>query len=158
MSAEQLPDIAPWYRSPVFEEFLGSLLGELRLPNAPEAVGRARRFLRSVAAAWGVSHVTETAELCVSEVATNAYQHTDRDEERPLRLVVLRVGACIRCEVHDQSPEVPCIRDAGMLAESGRGMFILDVLTYQHGVYRTDNGKAVWFELEAWPNDEEGRS
>jgi anti-sigma regulatory factor (Ser/Thr protein kinase) len=158
VSAEQLPDLVSWYRSPVFEEFPGSLLGELKLPYAPESVGMARRFTRCVATAWGVAHAAETAELCVSEVATNAYQHTASDTGRPLRLVILRVGNCLRCEVHDQSRDTPRLQNAEVLDESGRGMFLIGALAHQHGTYQTHRGKAVWFEVEAWPSGKDGRS
>jgi anti-sigma regulatory factor (Ser/Thr protein kinase) len=157
VSAEQIPHVVPWYRSPVFEEFLGSFLGELALPYAPEAAGMARAFTRCVAATWGVPHVAEDAELCVSEAVTNAYQHTDSHGGKPLRLVILRADVCLRCEVHDPSRVVPHMRAADMLDESGRGMYLVGMVARRNGVYPTDGGKAVWFELDAWTDGEGGR-
>jgi anti-sigma regulatory factor (Ser/Thr protein kinase) len=154
VSAEQISGIAEWYRSRVFEDSLGDLLGAMYLPFAPEAAGAARSLVRVLAIAWGAPTITEQAQLCVSEVVTNAWQHAAIPEVTPLRLVLLRVATRLRCEVHDSSGEMPALRRAEEFDESGRGMFLLDMIADDHGAYRTATGKAVWFELLAWQGDE----
>ncbi|MBA9007044.1 ATP-binding protein [Thermomonospora cellulosilytica] len=136
------------------------VLGRLVLPDAPQAAGHARAFVRLVAAAWRAAHVTEAAELCVSELATNAHRHAapaasaEQAEQAPFELVVLRRGDRLRCEVHDGDPRMPRPRDADALDEAGRGLFLLAATADEHGAHITPHGKAVWFELVAWPEED----
>lgn len=128
------------------------VLGRLVLPNDPQAAGRARAFVRMVAAVWRAARVTEAAELCVSELATNAHRHAAQAEpDAPLELVVLRRGERLRCEVHDGDPRPPRPRDTDALDEAGRGLLLLAATADEHGAHTTPHGKAVWFELTAWP-------
>ncbi|MFC9973216.1 ATP-binding protein [Spirillospora sp. NPDC127200] len=155
MPAEQVRGTAPWHLPTVYEEGLGAFLGELALPHAAEAVGAARRFTHCVTLLWGAPEVGELAKLCVSEAVTNVYQHTKPEKGSQTRLILFRLGTRLRCEVHDPSRSVPKLTGASLLDESGRGMLLIDTIAQQHGVYQTGNGKAVWFELEAWPADEQ---
>ncbi|HEV7931028.1 MAG TPA: hypothetical protein VGP70_01700 [Actinomadura sp.] len=34
---------------------------------------------------------------------------------------------------------------------SGRGLFVVGSMAVDHGAHLTPTGKAVWFELVAWP-------
>ncbi|MEU5879453.1 ATP-binding protein [Spirillospora sp. NPDC047279] len=155
MSTDQAPDTVQWLQSPAPEEHLGAFLGEIVLPFAPEAVGRARRFVHFIADTWRMASATGIAELCVSELVTNAYTHTTPNPASPLRLVVLRLGSRLRYEVHDPSRTEPSKRDPGVHEETGRGMQLLGTFADQHGTYPTSQGKAVWFELATWRADEE---
>ncbi|WP_161602729.1 ATP-binding protein [Thermomonospora catenispora] len=137
---------------PVSSPCPDGVLGRLVLPNDPRAAGRARAFVRLLTAAWRAACVAEAAELCVSELVTNAHRHAAAAEpDAPLELVVLRRGERLRCEVHDGDPRVPRPRDTDALDEAGRGLLLLAATAEEHGAHATPRGKAVWFELIAWP-------
>ncbi|UXY29406.1 ATP-binding protein [Streptomyces sp. HUAS TT20] len=51
---------------------------EWRLPRHARSVGRARALFREQATSWGLPQdVTDTAELLLSELMTNAYRHAE---------------------------------------------------------------------------------
>jgi serine/threonine-protein kinase RsbW len=84
--------------------------------------------------------------LAASEVLTNAVLHGDG-------LVAMRVsmqGPVLRVEVSDDGDSVPAYDvDCAEDAESGRGLFIVNVLAHRWGVAPNDPapGKTVWFEM-----------
>ncbi|WP_165975440.1 ATP-binding protein [Actinomadura rubrisoli] len=129
------------------------LLGELSLPATHESVPRARAFSRAVTGASGVGHIRDDAEVLVSELVTNAVQHT-RAPGSTLCLRLLRAGARLRVEVHDPSPSVPQARQVDLMEETGRGWFLVAVIAERHGTDHTASGKSVWCEVRAWPQDE----
>ncbi|MDQ8706432.1 ATP-binding protein [Streptomyces sp. LHD-70] len=125
------------------------------LPSDPASVSRARRYVTEVLADWGLPDDTETADtvrLIVSELATNAVQHTlgqsptftvdielDRDEQ-------LRIG------VTDSHPRLPKRLPAAVQQDNGRGMVIIRWLAMECGgrlsVKPTaEGGKTVWIAL-----------
>ncbi|WP_187235602.1 ATP-binding protein [Actinomadura sp. HBU206391] len=130
----------------------GVLLKEVRLRNRPEAVAAGRREVVASAAAWGLpGEIAQDAETCVSELVTNAVKHATGLPDSTLRLLVIRSGDRLRVEVHDAGRELPRPRRPDPCDESGRGLFIVGFLAAGHGTYLTATGKAVWFELAAWP-------
>jgi anti-sigma regulatory factor (Ser/Thr protein kinase) len=124
-------------------------LGQLDLPAAPESVPRARRFVRSITAAYEIPHVESDAEVLASELVTNAVRHA-MTPERTLRLVVYRAGDMLRIEVHDPCPVIPITREIDLLDETGRGWFLVAVIADRHGTDHTATGKSVWCEVRAW--------
>lgn len=78
-------DVAHWYLQP-----------------RHETPGRARRLAAHTLRRWGLEHLTETTELMVSELVTNAVQHATR----PVTLSLVRTSR-LRCEVGDDSPLLP---------------------------------------------------
>ncbi|RSS43650.1 serine/threonine protein phosphatase, partial [Streptomyces sp. WAC07061] len=66
------------------------------------APGRARRFARRALSRWGLEELSDSLELLVSEVVTNAVRYA----ERPVTLRLLRTDV-LRCEVGDDSPQLP---------------------------------------------------
>ena len=125
------------------------------LPSDPASVSAARGFVVSTLAEWGLPADTEAAEtirLIVSELATNAVQHTfgqsptftvdltlDRDEH-------LSIG------VTDSHPRFPQRLPAAVQQDNGRGMVIIRWLTAEAGgrlrVRPTrEGGKTVIVEL-----------
>ncbi|GGQ17455.1 anti-sigma regulatory factor (Ser/Thr protein kinase) [Actinomadura coerulea] len=129
------------------------LLGELTLPAERASVPAARRFSRSVSTASGVGHIADDAEVLVSELVTNAVRHAPA-AGGALCLRLLRAGARLRIEVHDQSAAVPTARPVDLMEETGRGWFLVAVMADRHGTEHTASGKAVWCEVRAWPRDE----
>ncbi|WP_343041664.1 ATP-binding protein [Streptomyces typhae] len=124
---------------------------ELHFPCDPRGPRIARVTLRAVLDAHGLTDLTDRAELLASELATNSVRHTKGPVSVRLQWLhpVLRVG------VWDTSPEQPSTRcaQAGLHAEGGRGILILDMVADRWGGYpigarpRGPGGKTVWFEL-----------
>ncbi|AWK09290.1 ATP-binding protein [Streptomyces spongiicola] len=125
------------------------------LPSDPASVSAARRYVSDVLAAWGLPEEDESAEtvrLIVSELATNAVQHTfglsptftvDIRLERDERLCV---------GVTDSHPRRPQRLPAAVQQDNGRGMVIIRWLTAECGgrLYvdpTPEGGKTVWIAM-----------
>jgi serine phosphatase RsbU (regulator of sigma subunit)/anti-sigma regulatory factor (Ser/Thr protein kinase) len=106
------------------------------------APGRARRLARGALARWGLEEMTDSVELLVSEVVTNAVRYASR----PVTLRLLRTDV-LRCEVGDDVPQLPRLRQARATDEGGRGLFLVNRLARRWGATRLSTGKVVWFEL-----------
>ena len=133
----------------------------LNLPPDPESARRARRFVRRQLAAWGCEDLTEAAVLCVSELVTNAVIHT----RTPLSLTMRWSPPRLRVELYDRSRSAAIGArtlaavgghvgdgeggEATSQATSGRGLLIVAALSATVGETIEDDGKTVWFELEA---------
>ncbi|GAA3492375.1 MULTISPECIES: SpoIIE family protein phosphatase [Streptomyces] len=107
-----------------------------------QAPGRARRLARRALERWGLQELSDSVELLVSEVVTNAVRYA----ERPVTLRLLRTDV-LRCEVGDDSPQLPRQRRARDTDEGGRGLFLVNRLARKWGATRLSSGKVVWFEL-----------
>ena len=113
-----------------------------RLARDPREVSRARRLTRQTLADWGLQAASETAEVLVGELVTNAVRHAHTGAVG-LRLV--RADALL-CEVSDDDQALPTLMSAGPQDEGGRGLRIVSRLARQWGVSRQGSGKSVWFE------------
>ncbi|MFF3498962.1 SpoIIE family protein phosphatase [Streptomyces sp. NPDC003247] len=118
-------DVAYWYLEP-----------------EDAAPGRARRLARRALARWGLEELSDSVELLVSEVVTNAVRYATR----PVTLRLLRTDV-LRCEVGDDVPQLPRLRQARATDEGGRGLFLVNRLARRWGATRLSTGKVVWFEL-----------
>jgi serine phosphatase RsbU (regulator of sigma subunit)/anti-sigma regulatory factor (Ser/Thr protein kinase) len=118
-------DVAYWYLDP-----------------EDAAPGRARRLARRALERWDMEDLSDSVELLVSEVVTNAVRYA----ERPVSLRLLRTDV-LRCEVGDDSPQLPRQRKARDTDEGGRGLFLVNRLARRWGATRLSSGKVVWFEL-----------
>ncbi|MFC4463516.1 SpoIIE family protein phosphatase [Streptomyces xiangluensis] len=107
------------------------------------APGRARRLARRALARWGMEDLTDSVELLVSEVVTNAVRYATR----PVTLRLLRTDV-LRCEVSDDAPQLPRLRQARATDEDGRGLYLVNRLARRWGATRLSTGKVVWFELD----------
>ncbi|MFB7663272.1 SpoIIE family protein phosphatase [Kitasatospora sp. NPDC056138] len=105
--------------------------------------GRARRFTRATLDAWGLSALTDYAELMVSELVTNALLHA----EAPRRLRLFR-DRTLTVEVADSGSSPPRVRTSAEEDEGGRGMHLVSELAHRWGTRPTKDGKVVWAELE----------
>ncbi|MGW5864520.1 SpoIIE family protein phosphatase [Streptomyces sp. NPDC055239] len=103
---------------------------------------RARRLARSALERWGLQELTDSLELLVSEVVTNAVRYASR----PVTLRLLRTDV-LRCEVGDEVPQLPRLRQARATDEGGRGLYLVNKLARRWGATRLSTGKVVWFEL-----------
>ncbi|MEU1268939.1 ATP-binding protein [Streptomyces sp. NPDC005799] len=119
---------------------------ELAFLAEAEEVAVLRRTLRLHLGLWGLRELSETAELCVSELVANVIKHVG-----PGTLTTLAVrmrGIRLRIEVHDPDPcAMPTLDDADSDAETGRGMALIDAITDRWGVDLTAGHKVTWCEL-----------
>ncbi|WP_200304314.1 ATP-binding SpoIIE family protein phosphatase [Streptomyces adelaidensis] len=106
------------------------------------APGRARRLARHALSRWGLEELTDSVELLISEVVTNAVRYATR----PVTLRLLRTDV-LRCEVTDDVPQLPRLRQARATDEGGRGLYLVNRLAKRWGATRLSAGKVVWFEL-----------
>ena len=130
----------------------------LELGALPTAVSCARLHARHLVWEWGLDALAETAELLVSELATNAVQAMARQEGHPaVRLQLFGDNARVRIEVWDADPRPPAPNDPcedgipDLEGEGGRGLFLVAALSAYWDWYLTQEptGKIVWCELEA---------
>lgn len=111
------------------------------LEPRPDQVRQARGLVRDMLAKWGLSQLSETVQLLVSELVTNAVRHGAG--EIGLRLIKT---ASLLCEVRDDGYDLPVLRRADVTAENGRGLQLVTALAERWGAQRTPTGKVVWFE------------
>ncbi len=125
------------------------------LPSDPASVATARRYVADVLAEWGLPGETERADtvrLIVSELATNAVQHTFGQSPTFTVDVRLERHEKLRIGVTDSHPRLPRRLPAAVQQDNGRGLVIIRCLTAECGgrlsVRRTaEGGKTVWIEL-----------
>ena len=93
----------------------------------------------------GAPELGDTMALLVSELVSNVVLHA----HTPCSLCITEGHGRIRVEVQDGSDRLPGARGpADPLAQSGRGMLLVDGLSAAHGVEpEPKGGKRVWFEL-----------
>lgn len=111
------------------------------------SVGKARDFVTTVV---GVCDRTDDIRVCVSELATNALQHTPAGRRFLVRIIFSE--GVVRIEVHDASGATPCLRTPADTDERGRGLMLVSALADDWGVAdRSGPGKFVWaaFKVQA---------
>lgn len=127
----------------------------LSLGAVPIAASVARIQVRALLIEWGLTRISESAELCVTELMSNALKAVNDlppDLRRPLGLRVSSDGARVLLETWDCCPELPASTesDGGELPsldlEGGRGLFLVGTLSQEWGFYPTGRGegKVVW--------------
>ncbi len=117
-------------------------VGDWTLPPEPRSVARARELMCEQLAAWDLEALSDTAELLVSELVTNALRYGEGNIR--LRLLLERT---LVCEVWDAGQVQPRRRRARDTDEGGRGLQLVDLLSTGWGSRRVPSGKAVWFQL-----------
>ena len=106
-------------------------------------VGAARMFVRDCARDWGLEDPEGIAPLVVSELVTNALHHG----RGPVTLFVARRLDRLVLSVEDGSEELAAVEFSGALAESGRGLSLVQSLTRAWGEQPVPGGKRVWAEV-----------
>lgn len=120
-----------------------------------ESVRAGREFTRSTLRRWGITGVSDRAELVVSELVTNALRHGLPSArwmpgEHPIRLRLLRHAHYLICMVADPGTEMPVRQDSGQCAESGRGLLVVESCCLRWGCQLVDGrGKVVWALLQS---------
>jgi anti-sigma regulatory factor (Ser/Thr protein kinase) len=121
------------------------------LPTAP---GMARGYVRAALAAWGQTELTDHAETIASELVTNAVEASSNAAGGTgtpvICLCLLSDKATLRIECWDQAPGIPVLCQADPLAETGRGLAIIDAISrgsWGCQLAIGQPGKCVWAEI-----------
>ncbi|WP_328559201.1 ATP-binding protein [Streptomyces coelicoflavus] len=131
------------------------LEASVTLPSDPASVAAARTYVVGTLAEWGLpadTDLSETVRLIVSELATNAVQHTLGQSPTFTVDLVLDRDERLRIGVTDSHPRFPKRLPAAVQQDNGRGMVIIRWLTAECGgrlrVRPTrEGGKTVSIEL-----------
>lgn len=127
----------------------------------PESVKVARDFAKTTLRSWGMVDLLDDLGLVVSELVTNALRHAlsprsgttapasplpvGPDGERPFQLSLQRNGAHVVCAVTDPSNDIPVRREPDHIAETGRGLHLVECFSRAWGwTPLSDHGKVVW--------------
>ena len=127
-------------------------IGEAEFPGSAESVGEARAFVRRMLAGRP-GPVVDDVVLLTSELFTNAVRHSDsgRRVGGVVRLALFEPGdGVLRVEVADAGSaggEPRPWMDADEESESGRGLFLVDLLAGKWGTHVRGGGRVVWFEM-----------
>ncbi|GAA1795124.1 hypothetical protein GCM10009795_045830 [Nocardioides hankookensis] len=120
----------------------------LALESDPRAASAARRFLRATLAGWGVEDdPVDTAELCLSEIVTNAVIHADATSELTISLDDGMLTVSVRDHGGAGSAAEP-VEDDDPMRVFGRGLVLVDALADSWGSERDDVGTTSWFVLD----------
>src|ERR1017187_6769079 len=126
----------------------------LELGALPSAVPCARLHTRQLLWEWQLTGLSDSAELVVSEIVTNAIQVTQANGgTAPVRLWLLADRARVLLLVWDASPLPPARVSTSDDTENGRGLLLVETLSarWDHFPHHT-GGKAVWTLLDAASN------
>ncbi|CAL9647162.1 ATP-binding protein [Streptomyces sp. enrichment culture] len=135
------------------------LEASVTLPSDPASVAAARTYVVGTLAEWGLpgdADLSETVRLIVSELATNAVQHTFGQSPTFTVDLVLDRDERLRLGVTDSHPRFPKRLPAAVQQDNGRGMVIIRWLTAECGgrlrVRPTrEGGKTISIELPWTP-------
>ncbi|GGO44655.1 ATP-binding protein [Streptomyces lasiicapitis] len=119
----------------------------LSVPGTPAAVTTARHQAVDGIRGWKTElddSVVRTAALVISELVTNAIQHTRAGE---VLLSARLSDAVLRIEVRDSNPVLPQPGIPDEYSENGRGLVLVAALTDRHGAEPTPTGKQCWAEI-----------
>jgi len=118
----------------------------LALPADHTAPRQARRFLLGRLVEWQVEpDLCDVAELCVSELVTNAVVHSGT----PPRLAVHLDEQRLLLVVNDAGRRGTVrLQNAALDDDSGRGLVLVDALATAWAAERGADGTTVWCELE----------
>jgi anti-sigma regulatory factor (Ser/Thr protein kinase) len=121
---------------------LGALLG---------AVPCARLHAQQLLWEWGLAALTDSTELVVSELVTNAVQASRvTPQTTPVRLWLLSDKAQVLVLVWDASPHPPVQTATSDETENGRGLLLVEALSEQWDWYYPPDeeaGKYVWAQI-----------
>lgn len=134
-----------------------AVTASLTLLDDPRAAGTARRFLRDLLAQWSIGEeAADNAELCLSELVTNAVIHAGTTS-----VVTVRLDAGeLTVEVRDRGGRgdaAVLVEDEDPLKVFGRGLQLVDVLADRWGTEQDEVGTTSWFSIRADANADEGQ-
>ncbi len=121
----------------------------LPLGPIPTAVPCARAHTTQVLWEWGMSEMSDSAELIVSELITNAVTASRilDDGPFPVRFWILSDRKQVLILVWDACPDPPVRMQPAGDVEGGRGLLLVDAMSTQWDWYPVADkieGKVVW--------------
>ncbi|MFG2022324.1 ATP-binding protein [Streptomyces sp. NPDC048825] len=102
---------------------------------------RVRLIIRAALRYWGLSGLTESAELLATELVTNAFKHGCGDVGVRLYLT----ASHLLIEVRDGSHELPVPSNAALDDEDGRGLLLVISIADNWGI--SPDGTTTWCSL-----------
>ena len=118
----------------------------IELGALDSSVPCARYHARQILWEWGLTSLGDSVELVVAELMTNAVSASLRLEwPSPVRLWLLSDRANVLVLVWDADPRAPMLIEGADLAESGRGLILVDAVSARWDWYNTPGaaGKVV---------------
>jgi signal transduction histidine kinase len=116
------------------------------VPGNVRGPAAGRHVTAALLPAWGLAHLVESAKLVVSDLITNAYQHSPQTDSFELELS--RRGDGVRIAVVDGSAIRPVVRELSRDGTTGCGMVIVQALASRWGADEHAGGKRVWVDLD----------
>jgi hypothetical protein len=135
----------------------------------PESVTAARHFALSRLAGWGGGALADDVGLVVSELVTNALRHSGKtavyssvphgcgpvhglcgdgmplpSAPQGIRLRLMYEAPWLLCGILDASPDAPMRREPDYIAETGRGLHLVETFSTRWGWCGLPQGKIVW--------------
>jgi anti-sigma regulatory factor (Ser/Thr protein kinase) len=126
----------------------------------PESVTEARHFAISWLNTWGLEMLTDDVGLVVSELVTNALRHSGGNAiesctavhcgdplgsaPTAIRLRLIHEGPWLLCGILDASRSAPRRKEPDYIAETGRGLHLVDSFSTRWGWRSVPDGKIVW--------------
>jgi hypothetical protein len=144
-------ELPGWLAAALISLTSGAAAATYRLEPEPESVTDARHFAAATLRSWGLGGLADDVTLVVSELVTNALRHSlpphSGESYRPgiIRLHLLGPNAHLLAGVYDSSPEAPRRREPDFVAETGRGLHIVESFSDRWGwTPAPTGGKVVW--------------
>ncbi len=116
------------------------------LPGEVESPGIARHVTKATLSEWSLNELYEDAAVVVSELVTNAIRYGLRcHSQEVMRLVLVRYERRLVCMVTDPADNAPRVLEPDYVAETGRGLHIIEAISRAWGwTPLLGGGKAVW--------------
>jgi anti-sigma regulatory factor (Ser/Thr protein kinase) len=148
MRAEATAVLEPLWQGVLAPERLAANHGATcELPAALESVREARRFTTATLRHWDLAALRESIELVASELVTNALRYAVPVGAvgTPIRLSLVRWTSRVVCAVRDPSGVAPIAKDPDYVAETGRGLHLVESYSENWGWHPLNGaGKVVW--------------
>ena len=114
-------------------------------PGRADQITLARDFTKRV---LGPCPVADAAVLLVSELATNALEHTSTGNGGQFEVTIYRDETSLLIGVTDNgSGKTPAPGTLDPESETGRGLGLVELLAHRWGHCGGKHGRTVWFEL-----------
>jgi len=114
-------------------------------PGRADQITLARDFTKRT---LGWCPVADDAVLLVSELATNALEHTMTDNGGQFEVTIYRDESSLLIGVTDNgSDKTPARGALDPESETGRGLRLVELIAHRWGQCGSKHGRTVWFEL-----------